>query len=129
MPSSHRKHLEWSPTRMIRWGETIGPHTARFIESLLENRPHPEQGYRSCLGTLRLEKHYGAERLEIACARALAVRARSYRHVHNILKKGLDRLALCVEPEPSTATSAGQQALPLHDNLRGRTYYGDDTES
>ena len=129
MPSSHRKHLEWSPTRMIRWGETIGPHTARFIESLLENRPHPEQGYRSCLGTLRLEKHYGAERLEIACARALAVRARSYRHVHSILKKGLDRLPLCVEPEPSTATSAGQQALPLHDNLRGPTYYGDDSGS
>jgi transposase len=127
MPSSHRKHLEWSPTRMIRWGETIGPHTARFIESLIENRPHPEQGYRSCLGTLRLEKHYGAERLEIACARALSVRARSYRHVHSILKKGLDRLPLYVEP--STAASPGQQALPLHDNLRGPTYYGDDSGS
>jgi transposase len=124
MPSSHRKHLEWSPSRLVRWAETIGPHTARFIESLLENRPHPEQGYRSCLGTLRLEKQYGADRLEVACARALAVRARSYRHVKNILDKSLDRIAIELDEQGKPLTTR-QRTLPIHDNLRGPQYYGD----
>ena len=79
-------------------------------------RPHPEQGYRSCLGILRLAKRYGPGRLEAACARAGAVSARSYRHVDAILQKGLDRLAL---PPPAAA------ALVLHENVRGRDYYQD----
>jgi len=117
MPKAHRNHLEWSPTRLIHWGQSIGPKTGELIEAILEHRPHPEQGYRSCLGILRLEKQYGNERLEAACERAVRVRARSYRHVQSILKNGLDRVPL-PEVEPETPT------LPLtHENVRGGDYY------
>ena len=69
MPKAHQQHLEWSPSRLIAWGRTIGPHTAALVEAILADRPHPEQGYRSCLGILRLAKRYGDARLEQACAR------------------------------------------------------------
>jgi transposase len=116
MPKSHRQHLEWTPTRLIDWGESVGPKTGALVESILEHRPHPEQGYRSCLGILRLSKRYGKERLEAACERALEVRARSYRHVESILKNGLDRLPKKSAPK--------QRALPLvHENVRGGDYY------
>ena len=96
---------------------SLGPKTGELIEAILEHRPHPEQGYRSCLGILRLEKQYGNERLEAACERAVRVRARSYRHVQSILKNGLDRVPL-PEAEPET------QTLPLtHENVRGGDYY------
>ena len=69
MPHAHRAHLEWSPSRLIRWGATVGPQTAALVEQILANRPHPEQGYRSCLGLLRLVKQYGPDRVEAASAR------------------------------------------------------------
>ena len=80
MPKSHRAHLEWSPSRFISWAAKIGESTERLVTAILEERPHPEMGYRSCLGILRLEKQYGADRLEKASARAFFARARSYRH-------------------------------------------------
>jgi transposase len=118
MPKAHRAHLEWSPSRLIQWGATIGAQTAALIEAILADRPHPEQGYRSCLGLLRLGKQYGADRLEAACGRAASGGAKSYRHVQSILKHGLDRQPLLVE---SVATGA-----PLmHANVRGPRYYDD----
>ena len=117
MPKSHRQHLEWTPTRLIHWGESVGPKTGELIEAILEDRPHPEQGYRSCLGILRLAKQYGNERLEAACARAVLVHARSYRHVQSILKNGLDRVP---PPEASPETSTPPAA---HENVRGGDYY------
>jgi len=117
MPKAHRQHLAWSPTRLIHWGQSVGPKTGELIEAILEHRPHPEQGYRSCLGILRLAKQYGNQRLEAACDRAVRVRARSYRHVQSILKNGLDRVPL---PKAELET----QALPLtHENVRGGDYY------
>ena len=77
MPLAHQRHRDWSPARLIAWAATVGPQTAAFVEALLTDRPHPEQGYRSCLGILRLAKRDGAGRLEAACARALAAGARS----------------------------------------------------
>ena len=116
MPKAHREHLEWSPSRLIRWAGTVGPQTAALVEAILSDRPHPEQGYRSCLGILRLSRRYGEPRLEAACQRALAAGARSYRHVDSILKHGLDRMG--------TTASAHDQAPPLlHENVRGSTYY------
>jgi len=116
MPKAHQHHLEWTPSRLIDWARTIGAQTAKLVAAILADRPHPEQGYRSCLGILRLAKHYGPERLEAACARAGAVEARSYRHVDSILKHGLDRLAVPEAPPQLTLT-------PVHEHLRGRDYY------
>jgi transposase len=116
MPKAHRAHQEWSPSRLVRWGATIGPETATLVEQILASRPHPEQGYRSCLGLLRLAKQYGPARLNAACARAVAVGARSYRHVDSMLKHGLDQA-----PLPLDAPIA-RPAIP-HDNVRGPAYY------
>ena len=116
MPKAHQRHLEWTPSRLIDWARTIGPQTAALVEAILADRPHPEQGYRSCLGILRLAKRYGPARLEAACARAVAVGARSYRHVDSILKHGLDRLA-------PPAAAAPLPLIPVHEHLRGRDYY------
>ena len=94
MPKAHQKYLEWSPSRFIRWATHIGPQTQNLVTFILENRPHPEQGYRSCLGLLRLGKIYSPERLEAACARALEMKAHSYKNVESILKNGLDQQPL-----------------------------------
>ncbi len=119
MPKSHQKHLEWTPSRIIHWASTVGPKTAELVAAILAERRHPEQGYRSCLGILRLARVYGEERLEAACARGVAVRARSYRHIDSILKRGLDRVPLAED-----ATPAEQTSLPLvHENIRGGRYY------
>ncbi|MBA3844528.1 MAG: IS21 family transposase [Actinobacteria bacterium] len=119
MPAAHRAHMEWSPSRIINWAGTIGPQTRALAQAILTERTHPEQGYRSCLGILRLGKRYGDARLEAACARALAAGGRSYRHVDSILRRGLDRAPL--------PTSAGEPARALttepHENIRGPNHY------
>ncbi|HXH98433.1 MAG TPA: IS21 family transposase [Gaiellaceae bacterium] len=115
MPKAHQKHLEWTPTRMVSWGQSVGPNTAALITAILADRPHPEQGYKSCLGILRLGKKYGNERLEAACGRAHTSGARSYRHVDSILKRGLDRMPL---------DSRDDEPQPLHhENIRGPETY------
>jgi transposase len=73
MPASHRAHLEWTPSRLVRWAATAGPAAAEPAETILRTRPRPEQGYRACLGLMHLEKRYGGERLNAACQRALTV--------------------------------------------------------
>jgi transposase len=117
MPKAHREHAEWTPSRMIRWAATVGPETARLVEAILADRPHPEQGYCSCLGILRLGRRYGPERLDAACARALAAGSRSYRHVESILKNGLDRTPF---PGPRQEPARGPVE---HENIRGSSYY------
>jgi transposase len=66
-PKSHQQYLEWTPTRIIEWAGKVGPFTTRLVENILTSKPHPEMGYRSALGVIRLERKYGAERLEAAC--------------------------------------------------------------
>lgn len=114
MPESHRRHAEWSPSRIVAWATKTGPSTAALAQAILASRPHPEQGYRSCLGIIRLADRYGAERVEAACARALAVRALSYRSVESILRHGLDSQPL---------RSGPTRTHPHHQNLRGSNYY------
>ena len=116
MPAAHRAHAEWSPSRLIRWAAQTGSATQQVVTQILEDKPHPEMGYRACLGLLRLGKKHGQERLEAACRRAIALESFSYRTVKNILSKGLDRL-----PLPSASESS--PALPFHDNIRGAEYY------
>ncbi len=116
MPESHRRHAAWTPGRIISWAAKTGPAAASLVEAILAARRHPEQGFRSCLGIVRLGDRYGAERLEAACKRALAARAHSYRSVESILRTGLDKTPLPAEAAPVPAH-------PDHDNLRGPGYY------
>lgn len=117
MPEPHRRQGEWTPQRLVNWAQTIGDHTALVVEQILASRPHPEQGYRSCLGVMRLAKAFGPERLEAACRRACRFRAYSFKSVQSILRNGLD-----AEPLPE---DQAVQAVPiLHPNVRGPGYYG-----
>ena len=115
MPIQHQQYQEWTPARFIRWAATIGPETARLTETLLANRAHPQQAYRSLLGILRLAKSYDKSRLEAACSRALRINALSYRSIESILKSGLDRTALPEAPANGPPVE--------HDNIRGAAYY------
>ena len=115
-PKSHQQHLEWSPSRLVTWGASIGDATARVVEAILARQPHPEQGYRACLGLLSLSRRYERPRLEAASVRALASGAVSYRAVKSILATGLDHLPF--EAEPPTLH------LPAtHAHVRGAAYY------
>lgn len=114
MPVAHRKHAEWTPPRIRQWASEIGPETSALVEVILSERPHPEQGYRSCLGLLRLQKRYSDERLERACQRARLAGARSYKNVKSILENGLDRLELASPPDSEPVD---------HPNVRGSAYY------
>ena len=116
MPSSHRAHAEWTPSRLIGWAEKTGPATGRLVAGILRSRPHPEQGYRACLGIMRLGRLHGDERLEAACARAERLRSYSYRTVKNILASGQERLPL-EDEQPAPAPT------PPHHNIRGPLHY------
>jgi transposase len=111
-------HLEvkgWNATRLVDWAARIGPHTKAVVESILHQRRHPQQGYRACLGILRMGKAFGDDRLEAACDRAITVGALSYRSLKSILAHGLDR---------KQVTAPDQACLPLeHANVRGPNYY------
>jgi len=114
MPESHREYAEWSPSRLIKWAEKTGKHTAELIETIMSVREHPVQAYRSCLGILRLGKSYPPERMEAACRRALTIKGYSYKSVSSILKTGLDKQRLRLNlPE----------AVIKHNNIRGRKYF------
>lgn len=117
MPKAHRAHLEWTPGRFLTWASEVGPNTRDLVRHLLFRKPHPEQGYRSCLGLLSLSRRYGAERLERACERALLLGARTRRSVDSILKQEVDRLPVAEEEAP--------RELPAHENVRGPAYYTD----
>jgi transposase len=113
-PKSHRAHLEWTPSRMVHWAETIGPHTARLFERIMNDKPHPEMGYRGCLGIIRLAEKYSAQRVEAASQRALLTGACRYKSVESILKNSLDQVPPSSPPHSST---------PPHDNIRGSEYF------
>jgi transposase len=114
-PKSHQKHLEWTPSRIIHWAGSVGPATAALVEHILASRPHPEMGYRSCLGVLRLSQQYGPARMEAAARRAVALGACTYQSLKSILERQLDRLSL--------ETPAATPAPVEHDNLRGPDYF------
>jgi transposase len=116
MPSTHRAHAEWTPSRILGWAATVGENTRALCDVILRERRHPEWGYRSCLGLFRLAKKYGDARVEAASARALFAGARSYRHVLTILQHNLDGQPL---PTPETPAAAGAS----HENVRGPNYY------
>ena len=114
-PKKHQ-NLEWTASRMVERGLVIGTSTAAALERIMESRKHPELGYRSCLGVLRLGERYGRERLETACRRAVALNACSYRRIKSMLETGLDR-----QPLEPVATPAAHR--DVHVNVRGAGYY------
>lgn len=115
MPASHRAHREWTPQRLVAWGTRIGVATTEVVRWQMEHRPHPEQGYRACLGLQRLARRFGHTRLEAACARALSIRSPTYRSIDSILPAGLDRQPVSAAPT--------QGSMPHHENVRGPDYY------
>lgn len=116
MPKSHRAHAQWSPGRFMHWATDIGPATCSVVKHQLNDRPHPEHGYRACLGLLHHARRYGKTRLEAACLRALEIGAPTYRSITSILDKGLDQHTLAESESESTP-------LPAHANVRGAGYY------
>lgn len=116
MPKAHQKQRDWSPGRLLNWAATVGPHTASLCHAILDSRRHPEHGYKSCLGLMRLGQRYESARIEAACARAYAAGARSYQSVKTILENGLDRIPMSSEQPPAAR-------ICDHEHLRGPGYY------
>ncbi len=115
-PKSHQEYSEWSPERLVRWAGTVGLQTARAVHAVLGAKRHPEQAYRAALGIIRLEKRFGKERLEKACARSLTLRSPCYKTISSMLKTKMEDHRLPYETSP--------QVAPIeHENLRGPTYY------
>jgi transposase len=115
MPHEHRNFLEWTPERIKLWGEKIGAQTRMLMEAIMEHRDHPEHGFRSCLGIVRLAKLYTPERVEQACKRALELQAYNYKSVKSLLEHGLEKVSPAIR----------EKIIPLHDNVRGKSYYGE----
>jgi transposase len=113
MPSAHRRYAAWSPERFRRWAHTIGPNTAGLVLAILANRPHPEQGFRTCLGVLRLFRGLEPRRAEAVAARALAIGALTYKSVASILHNNLDRAPQAAESD----------IVISHQNVRGPGYF------
>jgi len=114
MPKAHQRHGATTPETLIKRAAKVGYHTAVLVERLMRDRPHPEQGYRSAMGVLSLQRRFGPDRLEAACDRALHVDTISYKSVQSILAKGLDKAP--PSPDPVGPT-------PHHENIRGAGYY------
>ncbi|OEU61721.1 MAG: integrase [Desulfuromonadales bacterium C00003094] len=115
MPKAHQQYASWTPQRLINWAAQNGPQTAALVEAILASRRHPQQGFRSAMGLIRLAKIYGKDRLENACLLALDGQAATYKSVKSILKTGLD------QQQPQLEQI---QSIPIdHDNIRGGSYY------
>jgi transposase len=114
LPSHHQFVSDWNPEKFIQWASGIGFETELYIRKVLESKSHPEQAYKSCIGILSFNKKYGKQRLNNACKRAINYNCYSYMAINNILKKGLDKL---------DDSKKKQYKLPLHENIRGESYY------
>lgn len=121
MPKSHQKYVGRTPSRLIEDAQQTGPITGQLVEAILAAKRHPEMGYRSCMGILRLAKTYPAERMEAAARRALRARAYNFQSMDSILKNQLDRLPLAGDPPV--------QAAVEHDNIRGADYFDSPPET
>src|SRR5260370_41856710 len=92
--------------------ERLAPATIALFEAIMMAKPHPEQGFRSCLGILSLVRSYGPERIEAAARRGNDIRATTYDSIQSILQKG---------PYRAFAKSTTPDTAPIpHANIRGR---------
>lgn len=116
MPKAHQHHAQWTPERITSWAKKTGPATAQLIQAVMATRAHPQQGFRSCVGIMRLGKAYGNDRLELACKRALHIGAYSYKSIESILKNKLDQ-------HPLPAASQEEALSNTHEYIRGQNYF------
>jgi len=117
MPENHREHATWTPARLLNWGGRIGPNTRQMVQQLFDQKPHPEQAYRACLGLLNLNKHYGDERLEKACRLGLAEGLQTVKNIRNILKHKRDQIPVTEQDTNNTPLNQN------HENIRGSAQY------
>lgn len=110
--ANHRWYLDWTPQRFTRWAQQIGPNTETLIAAVLASRRHPEQGYRTCLGILKLGDQSGKDVLEAACKLALDRGVYSYRAVKRLIETKKDMLEMSSQPE-----------TVVHEHIRGQEYY------
>jgi transposase len=115
MPKAHQEIMGITASKLIEDAKKIGSKTKELVEYILNDRKYPPQGYRSCLGIIRLAKNYTNARLESACQRALTIGGHSYTSVANILKSGIDQQPVLKRP---------QQINIAHENIRGGEYFG-----
>ena len=116
MPPAHQAHAEWTPERILNWASDTGPKAEELCRKIIESRRHPEQGFRTCLGIMRLGKQYSSDRLEKACGMALDMKSLRYRTIQDILKNELDRK---IRP----LKIVNPIVIDHHENIRGANYY------
>jgi len=114
MPKAHQRYLQWTPSRIIQWAAKTGPFTQQLVTEIMKRRAHPEQGFRSCLGVMRLGKRYTPQRLEKACERAVVIGTYTFKSIESILKNGLDQQPLI---------PVANRRAAVHPNIRGPRYY------
>jgi predicted component of type VI protein secretion system len=110
--------VKWPPSRILSWAQSLGVSVGRLIEEILNSKKHPEQGYRSSMGIIRLEKKYGRQRLDKACHRALELGVHSYSFVSNMLKNNMDKLIANDSIDKKELCTKVKES-----NTRGREYY------
>lgn len=115
MPEAHRQHAAGADA-VLAWATAAGPMTEAMARRLIDANPVHEMGWRSARGLQRIGEKYGAERTELACARAVRLGARSYKTVANIL-------ALKRESIPLPGDEPSEAPVIVHENVRGPGYY------
>ena len=118
MPKRHQKQQQWTPGRLLRWAQKLGPDVLRFARQLLDDKQHQEQAYRACLGLLTLEREYGQQRLNAACDRSIKTGGRRVGNVRSILQSGLDKVPVELPQE-----SDSERVTRSHENIRGAGFF------
>ena len=119
MPESHRQYAKWTPERLINWAkDEAGASTAKVASAIMLSKPHPQIGFKAVLGLMNLGRRYGADRLERACERALAIHSANYQTVKSTLRCGLEG-----RPLPTPTTTPTTASVTDHENIRGPAYY------
>jgi hypothetical protein len=128
MPSSHRAHAEWTPSRILQWAHSIGPETGLVVDKIIASKPHPEQGFRSALGVIQLAKTHGSARLEKASRKALLVGSPSYKTLKMMLANRMEEVSMQIAPPGAPIPNndellVRQTDLLASENIRGKGYY------
>jgi len=117
MPPNHQQFVQWDSKRFINWAAKIGDNTKTVISAILGSYKVEQQGYKSCMGLLKLADKYTPQRLENACKKALTYTPYpSLKHVRTILASGQDSVDL-------NTTNKRVKNNSNHGFTRGDDYY------